>query len=155
MKTILAIIVSLSLCACATTGNNNVADKASQFANSPSGLALQAAVISAALDAATQYSTTGKVDSKHIVAATLDGSAESIRSLAGTSKAESPKAVASATTLGAGLRSFDNTVSPIVAGQVSRQIENGTDSAQSIENVATAMNKAAARVRVSNPRKKS
>lgn len=154
MKPLLAL-TCLFLCSCATTGNNNVADKASQFANSQTGLALQAAVITAALDAATQYSTTGKVDAHHIVAATLDGSAESIRSLAGTAKADSPKAVASATTIGAGLRSFDNTVSPIVAGQVTRQIQDGTDSAQSIENVATAMNKAAARVRADHPRKKS
>jgi hypothetical protein len=149
MKILLVILASIALYSCATTGNNSVADKASQFANSNAGRALQSAVITAALDAATQYSTTGEIDPHEIVAATLDGGAESIRSLAGTAQAESPKAIASATTIGAGLRSFDNTVSPIVAGQVSRRIQNGTNSGQSIENVATAMNKAASRVRVS------
>jgi hypothetical protein len=147
MKTLIAILICFSFAACATTGGNSVADKASQFANSPAGVTLQTALINAALNAATQYSTSGKVDSQKIVAATLDGSADSIRSLVQTPQATSPQAVASATTTGSGLRSFDNTVAPVVTKQVMVQIEHGTSPGQSIENVATTMNKAAAKAR--------
>lgn len=146
---ILSVLCALGVsCLSSCAGNSSTADRASNFAATPSGRLLTDALITVAATAADQYATTRKIDKSVLIAATLDGAAESLRSLAGTPRAQSPKAVASATTTGAGLRVFDNTVSVVVAATVDRQIQNGTPPDQAIENVATAMNAAAAKTRL-------
>jgi hypothetical protein len=158
MKTPLFYIVTALAAAafgaggCSTTGNSSVADKASNFAASPTGRVLEISLISAAASASQQYAAGEKIDGHKIVADTLDGAAEGLRSLASTSRAASPGSIAGAVTTGAGIRAFDNTVSPIVAGQVVRQIEDGTHPDQAIENVATTMNAAAAAARTRQPK---
>ncbi len=147
MKTLLSILVIISLSACSTTGNNAVADRASNFANSPTGRVIANTLITAAVSAGEQYAGGRKIDPHRIVADTLDGAAESLRSLSSTPRVDSPGAIAGAVTTGAGVRAFDNTVSPIVAGEVMRQIGDGTKPNQAIENLATTMNSAAARTR--------
>lgn len=149
MKNITLVIVALAVGAFAgcATADPNVASKAATFSNSATGQALQSALVSAALTAATQYATYNEIDAPKVVAATLDGSADSVRSLVATPKAESPGAIARAVENGSGVRAFDNTVAPIVAGVVMRQIQSGIPPEQAIENVATAMNKAAEKAR--------
>jgi hypothetical protein len=145
---VLIYICAFGFAGCATTtGGNQIADRASAFASSPGGRILADTLITVAASAAEQYGTTRKIDKGALIAATLDGAAQSLRSLASTPQAQSPGAVAGATTIGAGLRAYDNTVSPIVAGKVMNQIQSGTSPDQAIENVATAMNAAAARTR--------
>jgi hypothetical protein len=160
MKTILYSLLSIlalsALAGCAETpaGTTNVADKAVAFAQSPAGQTLANTLITVAVSAGGQYALTGNVDTRLLVAATLDGSAQNLRSLANTPQAESPGAVASAVTIGAGLRAFDNTVAPIAAGSVTKQIQSGAEPDQAIENVATVMNVAAAKTRKKRGREK-
>lgn len=139
---------ALALQSCATApADATVADRASTFANSRAGQALEVALINATLDTALQYLDTGRVDPQKVLANSLDGAAESLRSLAGTRLVESPKAIADSVTIGTGVRAMENTVAPIVAAQVTRQIQDGTHPDQAIENLATVMNKGAADAR--------
>lgn len=145
---LLAILGALlHACAAPDPAANSVAVNAAAFANSPAGLLLREKLAAAADSATRQYATRGTIDAQLLVAATLDGSATGVQSLAGTPQAESPGAIASAVTTGAGLRAFDNTVSPIVAATVIKQIQGGTDPGQAIQNLATTLNVAAAEAR--------
>lgn len=150
MKTTLlffALFAAVFLTACTTTGNSSVSDRANNFAASPTGRVIANTLITAAVSAGEQFAAGRKIDPHKIVADTLDGAADGLRSLASTPRVDSPGAIAGAVTTGAGLRAFDNTVSPIVAGEVMKQIGDGTRPDQAIENMATTMNAAAARTR--------
>lgn len=146
MKTISIIIATaLAFVGCATSQpDSNVASKASIFANSATGQHLQMAVIDAALVAATEYAMFSTSDAPRVVSDTLYGSAAVLRSTVNTPAAESPQAIARAVTMGAGLRSFDNTVAPIVAGYVMKLQQGGVPPDQAIENAATTLDFAAA-----------
>lgn len=144
----LLLCLALAFFGCASTGS--VGNNAASFAQSPAGKALANTLIIAAHTAATQYVTGEKIDGQLIAANILDGAADSLRSRVNTPEADSPKALADSVTQGAGLRATSNTVAPIVAARVMRQIETGVDSAQAIENVATTMNVAAATARKSS-----
>lgn len=150
MKTILSIFCIFTLGCAATTpdgGNLTVAQQASNFANSDAGKALGNTLINVALSAGQQYAGTGTVDPQTLVAATLDGGAASMRTLVNTPGQTSPNAINQAVSIGANTPGISKYVPPIVAAQVSKQIQNGTSPPQAIENVATVMNKAAANTR--------
>jgi hypothetical protein len=129
----------------------SIADKAVAFAQSPAGQALANTFINVALDGATQYATSGKVDRHLLVANTLDGAAQNIRSLAGTPQASQPNPVYTAAADGIDVRSIAQQVAPLVAANVSRQIENrSVPPDQAIENLATTLNAASAKIRRAN-----
>jgi len=73
-----------------------------------------------------------------------------LRTLVDTPQVDSPAAIASAVTLGSGQRATANTVAPIVAAKVTKQIQSGIAPAQAIENAATTMKQAAAKARDSS-----
>jgi hypothetical protein len=153
MKTLLRSFLILPsaffLCiACETTGSSSatsVASKAATFAQSDAGKALGNTLLNVAANAGAQYAINGNIDPQQLVGATLYGSAAEMRTLVNTPRQSAPGAIASAVTIGSGVRAFDNTVSPIVAAQVSRQIQSGVPPHQAIENVATVMDHAAAK----------
>lgn len=139
-----AVFAVLVGCSTDSPPTSSVASRAATFAQSPSGRALGNTILNVALSAGTQYAVNGRIDPQELVGATLYGSAAEMRTLVNTPQATSPGAVAGAVTIGSGIRAFDNTVSPIVAAQVSRQIQYGVPPHQAIENVATVMDRAAA-----------
>jgi hypothetical protein len=133
-----------------TSQRSTVADQAAAFAQSPAGQALANTLINVALDGATQYAGSGKVDRQVLIANTLDGAAQNLRSLAGTPQASQPNPIFFATASGINVRSISQQVAPLVAANVSRQIEEGAPPDQAIENLATALNTASAKVRRAN-----
>lgn len=151
MKTLLksALILSaVALCAggCATdSSSSSVAGQAATFAQSDAGKALANTLINVATSAGAQYAVSGKIDPQELVGATLYGSAAEMRTLVNTPQATSPGSVASAVTTGAGVRAYGNSVAPIVAGTVAKQIQSGVAPQQAIENVATVLDTAAAK----------
>lgn len=132
------------------TSRPSIADKAAAFAQSPAGQALANTVINVAIDGATQYAGSGRIDSRQLAADTLDGGAQTLRSLAGTNAATSPNAVNFATAEGISNRHISQQVAPLIAANVSRQIEHGTPPDTALENLATTMNAAAAKIRVAD-----
>lgn len=150
MKTILVLIGTILVfagCATTDTGVNSVATNATDFANSPTGIALRERLAAAADSATRQYAAKGTIDAQQMIADTLDGSATGAQSLVGTPQAESPGEIASAVTTGAGLRAFADTVAPIAAATVMKQIQGGTVPSQALQNLATALNLTAAETR--------
>lgn len=147
---VLCVLCGSLLSGCAETpaaSSSTVAATARSFAWSDAGQALQVALTSVTLDAAAQYIASGTVDPKTLVANTLDGAAENLRSLAGTPQASSPKAISDSVALGANVPGVSKAVPPIVAANVTRQIQSGVVPDQAIENLATLMNLAAAKQR--------
>ena len=148
MKSILIFISILSLCACATnptTGKVSVSaakfgQDASAFANSPAGQALTAALVGASVNAVinvgSQYATTGKIDSRQIVQAALDGSASQLRTVTTANQT----AVTTAMTQGSGLSTVSKVTGPIVASSVQAQVATGTAPPVAVQNAAAVVN---------------
>ncbi len=141
-------LVSLALFSCTTnptTGKVSVSaakfgQDASAFASSPAGQALSAALIGASVNAVinvgSQYATSGKIDSRQIVQAALDGSASQLR----TVTTSSSSAVTTAMVSGSGVSAVSNVTAPIVASSVQAQVATGTSPGTAVQNAASVVN---------------
>ena len=100
------------------------------------------------LAAIEQYASTGGVNARAVGAAALNGAAAELRSLEATTASANPAAVENAIRTGAGVNAVAHSVAPVVATAVVSAIQEGVNPDAAVEKSATALDAAAAKVRV-------